>query len=414
MLTENRRFVGQRQLSEHIRRLNGNDPVQRVTTEWEIAVLNGLSKLGQTQHEPTVPGTSKPDVLFTHSAGTVLMDITTVSDRGLDQQNPIDKLANHLLELVRKRNLEPDHFDLSVRGNDRDLYIGGPKARLLIPRERDFDRLIFNDGFHQFLDQIRDRPTVKRTFSVINSEVRVIVTYDPAQRSFSLGYLSYTVAFSIEENAIWRALNEKASQLDQSGLDGTKAIILCDGGCEALNRAGRGGLSLGADDIVLKFLNTHRRIGFVLALLVKDDNGEHLRILAKTWIWRPDSPAAPLATYLHQRLAAGIPNPESNPFSAYGTENEGKSFNGGYVMVGWSIKISSRVVAELLAGRRSQEDFMRDNPDVKQRFDRAISEGRMLAATKIEACPERDDDWIHFKFSEPDAAISRFRKPDNQ
>jgi hypothetical protein len=103
MLVENARFVRQRLLSEHIKRLNGSDPVQRVTTEWEAAVLNGLSKLGSVDHEPRLPGTTKPDVLFTHPLGTALMDITSVSDRGLDLQNPIYKLSERLVEMVKER-----------------------------------------------------------------------------------------------------------------------------------------------------------------------------------------------------------------------------------------------------------------------------------------------------------------------
>jgi hypothetical protein len=73
ILAENARFVRQRPLSEHIKRLNGSDQVQRVTTEWEAVVLNGLSKLGSVDHEPQLPGTTKPDVLFTHPLGTALM-----------------------------------------------------------------------------------------------------------------------------------------------------------------------------------------------------------------------------------------------------------------------------------------------------------------------------------------------------
>jgi hypothetical protein len=102
ILIENSRFVRNRPLAKQIERLNGNDSIQRVTAEWEVVVLNGLSKLGDANHEPqNLPGTKKPDVLFTHALGTVLMDITSVSDRGLDQQNPIDKLSLRLCELVR-------------------------------------------------------------------------------------------------------------------------------------------------------------------------------------------------------------------------------------------------------------------------------------------------------------------------
>jgi len=415
ILVENARFVRHRPLSEHIKRLNGNDEVQRVTTEWEAVVLNGLSKLGSVDHEPKVPGTSKPDVLFTHPLGTALMDITTVSDRGLDEQNPINKLSDRLVELLRQHGFDTQHFRLQVEGNWHDLRIGGPKARLYIPRQRDFDAAIFNIGFHRFLDDIRMSPRLKRNFSVATLDTRVTITYDPAQRFFSMSYLAYTVPFSATENTIYRALEEKGRQLKRSGFKGIKGVVLCDGGCDALNRRAQRGLNLDASDMVSAFLSNYRSVDFVLTMLVESDNSgrsgpEHQRVLARADLLRADSPAALLVGYLRERLPLELPNPENIPINAYDLENEGKSFNGGGIMSGQSIKMSSRAVMGLLSGETNPEDFMRDNPHVKERFARALREGRMLKGARIERCQQRDDDWIEFSFSERDPAISPFPK----
>ena len=62
------------------------------------------------------------------------MDITSVSDRGLDQQNPIDKLSDQLVELVN------EFLRLQVRHDD--LRIGDESPSLYIPREKDFDTVI--------------------------------------------------------------------------------------------------------------------------------------------------------------------------------------------------------------------------------------------------------------------------------
>jgi hypothetical protein len=415
ILAENARFVRQRPLSEHIKRLNGNDQVQRVTTEWEAVVLYGLSKLGSVVHEPKLPGTSKPDVLFTHASGTALMDITSVSDRGLDEQNPIDKLSDRLVELVREHGFDPQHFRLQVEGNWHDLRIGGPKARLYIPREKDFDAAIFNKGFHRFLDDIRMSPGLTRKFSIASLDAQVTITYDPAQRYFSMSYLAYTVPFSATENTIYRALEEKGRQLKRSGFKGIKGVVLCDGGCDALNRRAQRGLNLDASDMVSAFLSNYRSVDFVLTMLVESDNSgrsgpEHQRVLARADLLRADSPAALLVGYLRERLPLELPNPENIPINAYDLENEGKSFNGGGIMSGQSIKMSSRAVMGLLSGETNPEDFMRDNPHVKERFARALREGRMLKGARIERCQQRDDDWIEFSFSERDPAISPFPK----
>jgi hypothetical protein len=413
ILLENTRFVRQRPLSEHIKRLNGNDEVQRVTTEWEVVLLNGLSKLGSVDHEPKLPGSSKPDVLFTHSLGTALIDITSVSDRGLDQQNPIRELSNRLTELLTEQGFDPGHFGLKVEGNWPQLHIGGPKARLYIPRKKDFDAVIFNAPFNRFLDDIRLSPGLKREFRVATLDARVTITYDPARRFFSMSYLAYTVPFSATKNAIYTALEGKAIQLKLSRFKGLKGVVLCDAGCEALGRRGQRGLNLDASEIISTFLSNYRSIDFVLTMLVESDQSglsgpEHVRILARAYVFSTDTPATPLVRHLCERLPQAIPNPENTPINSYGLENEGKSFSGGYIMSGQSIKISSRAVMGLLSGQTKPEDFMRENPHVKDRFARALREGRLLKETRIESCHHRDDDWIEFSFSEPDPAISPF------
>ncbi len=416
MLSENAQFVRNRQLSQHIGRLNGNDQVQRVTAEWEVVVLNGLSKLGTVDHEPQqLVGPTKPDVLFTHPLGPALMDITTVSDRGLDQQNPIHRLENRLVEIVRNRGLDPDRFGLYVKGNHHELHLGGPKAHLSIPGAKEFDGAILNKSFYAFLAQILAAPEAKRQFMPAGLDAKVTITYDPTQRFFSMSYLAYTVPFSHTQNTIYNALEDKAHQLDRSQFSGIRGIILCDGGCDVLSRTGQRGLNFGAKDIISRFLHDTGAIGFVLSLLIEGDSSgysgpDHLRVVAKPYSSRVDSAAGQLASYLRENLPKALPNPENNPFGAYDLETEGKSHNGGGTVSGHSIKMSCRAIMELLSGRIKQEDFIRDNPHVKERFAGALSQGCMLKDARIEGDPQRDDDWIEFSFSDPDPAIFPYPK----
>ena len=415
MLVENSRFVRQRPLSEHIKRLNGSDAVQRVTTEWEAVALNGLSKLGRVDHEPRLPGTSKPDAMFTHALGTALIDITSVSDRGLDSQNPIAELSERLVELVNKRRLSIQHFRLEAKGNWRELRIGGPRPRLSIPRMKDFDNAIFNEAFHRFLDDVQKARGRSQDFSVARDDVQVTITYDPSQSYFSINHLSYTVPFSVTQNTIYAALEDKAKQLKLSQFTGLKGVLLCDGGCDTLNRHGQRGLNLDASDIIFRFLADYRLVDFVMTMLVESDRSgrlgsEHLRLMAKAYVLQPDSPAAPLVAHLSERLPLEIPHPENTPNNAYDLDNKGKSFDGGGSMGSQSIKMSSRSVMGLLSGETRQEDFLLRNPHVKERFAIALREGRMLKEASIQSGQQRDDDWIEFSFSEPDPAISPFPK----
>jgi len=92
--------------------------------------------------------------------------------------------------------------------------------------------------------------------------------------------------------------------------------------------------------------------------------------------------------------------------------NKGRSFAGGVTMSGNSIKMSSRLLGEILAGRISQEEIgafhsaTRQRPNIFEVFRRR---GQTIEGVVIERQDDADDDWITFAFSEgQDPAISKF------
>lgn len=83
-----------------------------------------------------------------------------------------------------------------------------------------------------------------------------------------------------------------------------------------------------------------------------------------------------------------------------------------------SVRISSRELMEILAGRRTVEelntlhrwravDAPNDNNLMVNPFDRALKNGRLPSEITVIPTDEEDcDDWIEFKFGDPDPAIS--------
>jgi hypothetical protein len=381
ILWQNADLLSKAQLREQLERLNGSNAVRRVTTEWEMVILNGLSKCGTAIYEPKVPGTSKIDVLFKHDADTALIEITTVSDRGLDEENPVELLSDQLVKRVREYGLNPGHFGLRVGGNWRDLFLGGPKPRLLIPHLHEFDSLIFNQHFYQFLDAARSSAT-KSAFSPYPSRPQMLtITYDPAQRFYSLSHLAYTTAFTVEQNPIYNRLSRKEEQLDKASFPGVKGVILCDGGCSALWGRKQSGLNLDADDIIRVFLKRSKSVAFVLTVLVKPKrsgplNSHSFEIIVNTYLSSRHPMAGPVLKYLRDNLAASLPEPETSPLNAYSLDNEGKSSYGGGTMSGKVIKMSVRSVLGLLAGRIKQETFIRDYDRLAQQHARDMLQFR--------------------------------------
>jgi hypothetical protein len=417
LLEENSRFLPNDKLNLHVNHLNGVSPIQRLTTEWEIAVLNGLHKLGvEPRFEPRFEcGTSVPDVLVRYRNMEALIDITTASDRGLDGENPFRLLSDELIRKVRERGLDPNKFGLRVEGNWRQLHLGGPKPRLFIPQPAGFDSAVFDGQFVQFLDQVAASGRKASFRPCSDPNAALWITHDPAQQFFTGSHLDYTVTFTGNRNPVYNRLDAKASQLKKAGFNGAKGIVLCDAGCSLLSKNGRPGLDLGPNEVISGFLDSEAQIDFILLLRVKSDSSglfgpEHLKIVCEMFV-----PSVkryyldPLIDRL-QGLAQQLPSPENTPINAYGTEDEGKSFSGGGTMTGQKIKMSARAVLGVLSGRTKQEDFVRENEPFVKAFERMVVEGRRLADAKIGHVPERDDDWIEFDFSEADPAVGPFKR----
>lgn len=87
-------------------------------------------------------------------------------------------------------------------------------------------------------------------------------------------------------------------------------------------------------------------------------------------------------------------------------------------MSGKTIRISSREVLELLAGTISSTEFERRHRWDKSSaphgpsnpFASALARGEMIAFVAVIDGEDHDDDWLEFRFTEPDPAISPFRR----
>jgi hypothetical protein len=113
-------------------------------------------------------------------------------------------------------------------------------------------------------------------------------------------------------------------------------------------------------------------------------------------------------------LEGTLPKPEASPVNARYLLNGpnravGRSFLGGCSMGGTEVEISSRVLVRLLSGEMGQKEFQKAHHDVHRFFATLIAEGRMVREILVRAEPEKDDDWVVFRFGDADPAISPFR-----
>lgn len=97
LLAENTTFLSPSQVAARMRVLNNDrEPEQALAAEWELVLLNALSKAGRLGHEVDFGGPRRADVhfeVFDQPDISFLADITTVSDQSLHDKNPIEYFA---------------------------------------------------------------------------------------------------------------------------------------------------------------------------------------------------------------------------------------------------------------------------------------------------------------------------------
>lgn len=431
LIDESSGFLPAKELARKLRNLEAQSD-ETVPTEWELAVLVGFSRLGNISPEPD-GGTTRPDLLFIpHKARqSLIVEIGVVSDKHLHRENPFELLMeefrNRLSKVFSEERL--GHFHLDVRPiSPMPVYRGSRVTKKLrLPRPHQFKQAIFNRRFDQFLALIKAAPTERHHYAVKNQDVDVAIHFDPASKGLSGGHPVYTLAHSKSSNPVANVLHAKAQQLRASNLPGPYAIVLCDGGCDLLNRRHRDDWSsFHLDDVVRHFLRLNTSISFVSILAVVADNSgrigpRHLHIQQCLYQNREYEALDSAIKQSVLKLPDVLPPPARTAVNAQnhlnwvlrsGQTDEGDSFEGGFTMTHRSFKVSLRTIQALLGGRTDTKTFDQMHGFQKNPFLRNLEEGRLIAKVEIEKGNlAEDDDWLIFTFGEPDPSVSPYRPP---
>lgn len=421
---------GLKKLVERLNRPNSG----RLPTMWELVFLRGIARVGALRHEEALPNGRQPDFELDLAGDayclTLVGEIATVSDSGLDEKNPIELLRREISRLARKYRLNPDHFRCDVRGGN----VGSYEIRrmvLSLPKPQELLQLI-KQRIEPFIRELSQTASAVANYEHNDGEAVFTITYDKAQRYAGSSHPAYDAALSLTNNPVYRALKGKVDQIASAPDDWVRLIILCDGDCATMRSDGLFPMTFGTRAIAQEFLRQHSSVDLVLLTSVRSDNfdwrsrklqlGFELVVsqLARSKQRLTDQALAAVHGAL-ERAVLTLPRPVREPVNAARRCLErgyGIGMAGGYVKTK-TIKISSRALLELLAGRISSDRFLELhgwNAGNSNRFDinlfkRALESGRMIKAIHVESGGDKDDDWLEFEFGAPDAAISPFVAP---
>ena len=426
MLDENSEWMPAAALRSQVSRLNNPDDPSPLSIEWEVAVLNALSKYIQITHEPDLG--SRPDILYEVSGETVIADVTAVSDKNTLRANPVDELIAELFRRMApllKSGLRGG-FGLNIKEMDpRTRGKGKASPSLRIPARHKFRRIIFNENFSLFLQALRQSPNKSHTFRVNHPECELSFSFHPDGSGWTVMKVRCDQTTLLRKNPLWNALDKKRRKHTRAKIDARKGIIVCDADCAALK--GKGDWDqYGADEVIREFLRAHRSISFVITLIPCHKGGRldlNARNHELTWqlFSKKSNAAAPWLAPI-MSFAANIPQIQNTAANArYRAEwkkqhkewHQEPGFKGAMRKSRGAIRFSARDLLELMAGTLKQEEFqatysggLTGNP-----FLQKLANGQLMTSARIEKHDiDADDDWIVFEFGNPDPAVSAFRE----
>jgi hypothetical protein len=283
------------------------------------------------------------------------------------------------------------------------------------------------------LNEVARFPEREHSFEEKTEQVDVQIRYIPGQQFFFGSSPAYTNITSLTRNPLSHALKAKVQKFKESGYYGYKIVFMCDGGSDSLRKlVSQGDGRQGAMSVIDKFFRGHSAIDLLVVIGIdRRDEFPFLYGMGKPVLRLQNfenpchkPPETQLINELLCQLTDLILPPCSDVVNAilHLQSQEkwvGISLKGGLEMTLEEVRLSVRGIQELLAGRLTQEEFfklhsiidMQGTRRIGNPFERALVEGRLIESTAVETNSDKDDDWLIFRFGEPNPAISRFRVP---
>jgi len=419
-----------KQLENLVGKLNRGDPNEILANEWEVCILSTFHAIGRVQYEPHFGGIRTPDLFFQMGeSGNLefLADITTISDTNSHKENAYREFCEEIRRFLNSKGHIGGGINIDVAHQMIGKYRDS-KVKLLLPAKGQIHQFVKTE-LGPFLSQIAKEPDKDGVFSYGKNGIRFSIRYNSKEKRFSGGHhIVYTVPYSERHNPLMNALRNKWDQLAKSGYDGPRGIIVCDGGCDALQERNAVAGMHGCSEIVEPFLKKHKNLLFVLVLRIEQRtrssfSSPTIGIAAKIyWNFASDSRLREEIKCAIDRMLNNLPTIESEPGNAIRwlerNRNVGRPL-GGYSMTSNTIKISARELTELLAGKIEPEQFRKQHgfepiqagQVANPFFERQLAMGNTLKNSFIEPNEHKDDNWIVLEYNGPDPAISPFRIP---
>src|ERR1700733_8184636 len=421
-------FLASDKAGDVLARLEHKDTQSALAAEFEVGLLWSLSRVGHLKVEPVFPKRrsqidAMSDDLF--SSGPVAIEITALSDDTFSGKADMDRAANIIVQFAKGVRKEADKH-LYFQFAERSYYDKGHFHRVRCI-DRDFSLAVERkEKLSTWLKSAEWQAS--QTIRLTGDEIDVVISWRQSVHPLFRTHCSMpAVAYHAEDNPLYKALKKKERQLSGAPVEFMKCVFIGDAGCsilrqlKLLNSAGR---EMGGERIIRHFL-AKSRIDAVCVFSPSRTPG-FFGSLHSNLFWQvtifPRQNGFESQYESLRKLAARLPRPNLEGYQARTRHLQGSlrpqergQYLGSYMTSnGFSstIKISARLVLEMLSGRLTPDQFRQSAFGKSANLlDSHLSRGMTIQDVRIEKS-DLDEDDDHFVFHlDFDAAASPLTSP---
>jgi len=351
------------------------------------------------------------------------LEVTTVSDAGLSQEDDMRRVASRICEFANSiKRGAGNHLHLSF------FEESGYTAQGYIRRRRLDSDFVPGEETKQLIKAWLTQGERKKSLEITQGSTQFLVKWhdalQPPMRNF---YSSMPAeAYSLELNPLFAALIEKKRQLRIPEFEGLRCVLVADTGSrllQDLNASRRSNGTFTGREIIEHFLRkSNGAVDAVIVISPRRESQHADRSTIQKWWFANlfERPGLTLCRHGVDALIGHLPTPRFEAFQARSLQQQAayrRDARGWYLgthitSIGtqMTIKISARALLDLLANRITTKQFrdgigLADKPALKNIFAHRLERGDVLSRIDIEpGGVDEDDDWLVVHFAQDPAA----------
>jgi len=399
-------------------------PAQLIGAEMELGLLWGIKQVAKIQVDPAIPDSRRvPEALSEDLFNAPsYVEVTTISDGKLSGEADMQRAAQKIVEFAntcRKKCGNSLHFSFGEKsfweGNKyfREHHIAS-----------DFG---LTDSMKSEIRSWINSPGFEKTSLKLQAET-ISVTIESRDHVQKPGFNFFSslppLAYDIEDNPLFKALEEKCDQLAGAPSSTLKVIFIADGGSRLLRHVSERdhlGLHKSGAEIVRHFLRK-RDIDLVCVFSpFRQQSHSYDRRPLQWRVTHFEGRERRVTSYGNlEKLVHCMPIPR---FEGYQARVIQKQSGFSPAARGWylgtkigvgkeriTVKMSTRRLQEFLAGRITPERF-HDDVAGKNLFEKWLIDGYVISDARFESAGvDEDDDYVVLEFRRDPAAADFTRR----